>query len=69
MCVLICQVAGWQGRMVAGWQIMAGYEDSTLYKVSKQMDVEIHRLTLDKLPKFEMYKQVTVQPLLSYDVA
>ncbi len=36
---------------------MASYEDSALYKLSKQMAVEIHRMTLDTLPKFEMYEQ------------
>jgi len=36
---------------------MAGYEDSALYQLSKRMAVELHQLTLDTLPKFEMYEQ------------
>ena len=36
---------------------MAGYEDSNIYKLAKQMAVEIHRMTLEELPKFEMYEQ------------
>jgi four helix bundle protein len=36
---------------------MASYEDLELYKLAKQMTVEIHQVTLDELPKFEMYEQ------------
>ncbi len=36
---------------------MAGYEDMELYKLAKQMVVEIHKMTLNELPKFEMYEQ------------
>jgi len=36
---------------------MASYEDSEVYKLAKQMAVEIHRMTLNDLPKFEMYEQ------------
>jgi four helix bundle protein len=36
---------------------MASYEDSDVYKLAKQMAVEIHRMTLNDLPKFEMYEQ------------
>jgi len=36
---------------------MSNYEDSGLYKLAKQMAVEIHKMTLDELPKSEMYKQ------------
>jgi len=36
---------------------MASYEDSGVYKLAKQMAVEIHRMTLSELPKFEMYEQ------------
>ncbi|GAB4413560.1 MAG: hypothetical protein Fur0044_07970 [Anaerolineae bacterium] len=36
---------------------MSSYEDSELYKLAKQMAVEIHKMTLDELPKFEMYEQ------------
>ena len=33
------------------------YEDSDVYKLAKQMAVEIHCMTLNELPKFEMYEQ------------
>jgi four helix bundle protein len=36
---------------------VAGYEDTDIYKLAKQMAVEIHQMTLNELPKFEMYKQ------------
>ncbi|MCL4294843.1 MAG: four helix bundle protein [Anaerolineae bacterium] len=36
---------------------MPSYEDSSVYKLAKQMAVEIHKMTLDELPKFEMYEQ------------
>ncbi len=36
---------------------MSSYEDSGLYKLAKQMAVEIHKMTLDELPKFEMYEE------------
>lgn len=36
---------------------MGGYEDSELYKLAKQMAVEIHKMTLHELPKFEMHEQ------------
>jgi four helix bundle protein len=36
---------------------VAGYEDTALYKLAKEMAVELHRLTLDELPKFEMYEE------------
>jgi four helix bundle protein len=36
---------------------MASYIDSELYKLAKRMAVEIHQMTLDGLPKFEMYEQ------------
>lgn len=36
---------------------MSSYEDSSVYKLAKQMAVEIHKMTLDELPKFEMYEQ------------
>ena len=36
---------------------MAGYEDTALYQQAKKMAVELHRLTLDELPRFEMYEQ------------
>jgi four helix bundle protein len=36
---------------------MASCEDSSLYKLAKQMAVEIHQMTLKELPKFEMYEE------------
>jgi four helix bundle protein len=36
---------------------MANYEDAEVYKLAKQMAVEIHQMTLNELPKFEMYEQ------------
>ena len=36
---------------------MAGYEDMALYKLAKKIAVEIHQLTLDELPKFEMHEE------------
>lgn len=33
------------------------YENSALYRLAKQMAVELHKLTLNELPKFEMYEQ------------
>lgn len=36
---------------------MASYEDSELYKLAKRMAVEVHQMTLNELPKFEMYEQ------------
>jgi four helix bundle protein len=36
---------------------MSGYEDTALYKLAKQMAVELHQVTLNELPKFEMYEQ------------
>lgn len=36
---------------------MAGYEDTALYQQAKKMAVELHQLTLDELPRFEMYEQ------------
>jgi len=36
---------------------MSSYEDTALYKLAKQMAVELHAVTLNELPKFEMYEQ------------
>ena len=38
---------------------MAGYEDSKIYQLAKQMAVEVHQMTLNQLPQFEMYEQGT----------
>ena len=34
-----------------------GYEDTEIYRLAKQLAVEIHRMTLEELPKFEMYEE------------
>lgn len=36
---------------------MSNYEDSSVYKLAKQMAVEIHKISLNELPKFEMYEE------------
>lgn len=36
---------------------MAGYEDTALYNLAKRLAVEVHQVTLDGLPKFEMYEE------------
>ena len=36
---------------------MASYEDLKVYQLAKQMAVEVHRATLETLPKFELYEQ------------
>jgi four helix bundle protein len=33
------------------------YEDLEIYTLSKKLAVEIHKMTLDELPKYEMYEQ------------
>jgi len=33
------------------------YEDLEIYKIAKELAVEVHKMTLEKLPKFEMYEQ------------
>ncbi|MBD3306730.1 four helix bundle protein [candidate division KSB3 bacterium] len=36
---------------------MASYEDSQVYKLAKRLAVEVHKMTLEELPKFEMYEE------------
>ena len=36
---------------------MKSYEDLDIYKLAKVLAIEIHRTTLDNLPKFEMYEE------------
>ncbi len=33
------------------------YEDIKIYKLARKLAVEIHKMTLDELPKFEMYEE------------
>jgi four helix bundle protein len=35
----------------------ASYEDSEVYKLAKQLAVEVHRMTFEELPKVEMYEE------------
>ena len=34
-----------------------GYEDAEIYKLAKKLSVEIHRMTLAELPKYEMFAE------------
>ncbi|MGB9775726.1 MAG: four helix bundle protein [Anaerolineae bacterium] len=34
-----------------------GYEETGICQLAKQLAVEIHRMTLEELPKFEMYEE------------
>ncbi len=34
-----------------------GYEGTEIYQLAKRLAVEIHRMTLEELPKFEMYEE------------
>lgn len=34
-----------------------GYEDTAIYQLAKQLAAEVHRMTLEELPKFEMYEE------------
>lgn len=34
-----------------------GYEDTEIYRLAKQLAVEIHRMTMEELPRFEMYEE------------
>jgi four helix bundle protein len=34
-----------------------GYEDTEIYKLAKKLAVEVHRMTLTELPKYEMYAE------------
>ncbi len=38
-------------------QKVRGYEDTAIYQLGKKLAVEIHRMTLDDLPRFEMYEE------------
>ncbi len=34
-----------------------GYEDTAIYQLVKHLAVEVHRMTLEELPKLEMYEK------------
>ena len=36
---------------------LQSYEDLEIYKLAKNLAIEIHRITLNGLPKFEMYEE------------
>lgn len=36
---------------------MQNYEDLDIYKLAKILAIEIHKITLHKLPKFELYEE------------
>ena len=36
---------------------MQSYKDLEIYKIAHQLAVEIHKMTLEKLPKFEMFEE------------
>jgi four helix bundle protein len=36
---------------------MQSYKDLDIYKLSHRLAIEIHKMTLNKLPKFEMYEE------------
>jgi hypothetical protein len=33
------------------------YEDLEVYQLAKKLAIEVHKMTLDELPKFEMYEE------------
>ena len=34
-----------------------GYEDTDVYRLAKELAVQVHQMTLQQLPKFEMYEE------------
>jgi four helix bundle protein len=40
-----------------GQEEARGYENTGIYQLGKRLAVEVHRMTLDELPKFEMYEE------------
>ncbi|MBU2102769.1 MAG: four helix bundle protein, partial [Candidatus Omnitrophica bacterium] len=36
---------------------MQSYKDLAIYKIAYQLAVEIHKMTLERLPKFEMFEE------------
>lgn len=36
---------------------MQSYKDLEIYQISHKLAVEVHRMTLENLPKFEMYEE------------
>jgi len=35
------------------------YEDLEIFQLAKRLAIEVHRMTLDELPKFEMYEEAS----------
>jgi len=44
-------------REAGGGPGARGYEDTEIYRIGKQLAVQVHRITLDELPKFELYEE------------
>lgn len=38
-------------------KLVKGYKDLEIYKLSHNLAVKVHKMTLSKLPKFEMYEE------------
>ncbi len=38
-------------------KIIGGYKDLEIYQLAKSLAVEIHKMTLNELPKFETYEE------------
>ena len=36
---------------------MKGYKDLEIYKISHNLAVEVHKMTFNRLPRFEMYEE------------
>ena len=36
--------------------MLSGYEDLDVYQLAVRLAVEVHRMTMDELPRFEMYE-------------
>jgi four helix bundle protein len=42
----------------AGWEVtIMSYRDLDIWRLSREVSVAIHRMTLERLPKFEMYEE------------
>lgn len=44
-------------RIVKGRKLMISYKDLEIYKLGHRLAVEVHKMTLKELPKFEMYEE------------
>ncbi len=39
------------------WGIWMSYKKLEIWRISREVTIDIHRMTLNKLPKFEMYEE------------